>query len=139
MISNQDLTRWLEAYGAAWEGRDAGAAAALFTDDAQYQETPYAEPFVGRGGVSDYWSRVTAGQRDVSFQFEPIAVSGSTGIAQWSAKFRSVSGDANSGDANSDGANSDGVKVELNGVFVLEFADQAHVRSLREWWHVRSE
>ena len=134
MISNQDLTRWLEAYGAAWEGRDAGAAAALFTDDAQYQETPYAEPFSGRAGVSDYWSRVTAGQRDVSFQFELIAVSGSIGIAQWSAKFRSVTGDANSGDANSGGA-----KVELNGVFVLEFADQAHVRSLREWWHVRSE
>ena len=129
MISNQDLTRWLAAYGAAWEGRDAGAAAALFTDDARYQETPYAEPFAGRGGISDYWARVTANQRDVSFEFEPIAVTGDTGIAQWSAKFRAVSGDANSG----------GAKVELNGVFVLEFADQAHVRSLREWWHVRSE
>jgi hypothetical protein len=42
------------------------------------------------------------------------------GIAQWSARFRSISGD---------------VPVELNGVFVLEFADRERVRSLREWWH----
>ena len=51
-----------------------------------------------------------------------IAVSGSTGVAEWSARFRSIAGD---------------VPVELNGVFMLEFADSGQVSSLREWWHVR--
>jgi uncharacterized protein (TIGR02246 family) len=121
-INEETLTSWLARYGAAWESRDADGAAALFTDDAVYQETPFAEPFHGRDGIHDYWSRVTADQSDVSFEFATIATAGATGIAQWSARFRSISGDA---------------PVELNGVFVLEFADSSRVSSLREWWHVR--
>ena len=121
-LSEQDLASWLEAYGAAWEAKDAEAVTAIFTGDALYQETPYAEPFAGRDGIGDYWSSVTADQGDITFDFEVIAVSGDTGIASWSSRFRSISGD---------------VPVELNGVFVLEFADSGHVSSLREWWHVR--
>ena len=51
-----------------------------------------------------------------------LAVTNNTGIARWSARFRSVSGN---------------VDVELNGVFVLEFASSDQVQTLREWWHVR--
>ena len=118
----QDLVQWLDAYGAAWVGKDPDAAAALFTEDAQYRETPYAEPFRGRGGIRDYWKKVTSDQDDIAFDYAPIAVSGNTGVAQWSARFRSISGDA---------------AVELNGVFVLEFDGVNRVSSLREWWHAR--
>ena len=121
-IDAQDLTRWLEAYGAAWRNRDPAAAAALFAEDARYCETPYAEPFVGRGGIRDYWARVTADQDGVAFDYAVVAVAGRTGVAQWSARFRSISGD---------------VPVELNGVFVLDFADADQVAFLREWWHAR--
>jgi nuclear transport factor 2 (NTF2) superfamily protein len=121
-IDHDKLSRWLATYGRAWETRDADLVATLFTGDASYQETPFAEPFHGRDGVLAYWSRVTADQSDIAFLFEVIAMVGMTGIAQWSAKFRSISGE---------------VPVELNGVFVLEFANAGEVRSLREWWHVR--
>lgn len=121
-ISAQELDSWLAAYGAAWEGKDPARVAALFTEDATYQETPYAEPFRGREGISDYWASVTADQADITFEFETLSVSGNTGVAHWSARFRSISGD---------------VPVELNGVFVLEYADENLVSSLREWWHVR--
>lgn len=122
MPDKEELTRWLEAYGAAWESRDAASASALFTQDATYQETPYAEPFRGRAAIGEYWSRVTEDQDGIDFGFEALGCSGNLGFAQWSARFRSISGDA---------------PVELNGVFVLEFADSGHVSSLREWWHVR--
>ena len=121
-IDESDLGRWMEAYGRAWEDRDAAAAAALFTADARYRETPWAEPFEGREGVAAYWQRVTPDQDDIAFAFEVLAVSGSTGFARWSCRFRSISGDA---------------PVELNGIFVLDFADANLVSSLREWWHVR--
>lgn len=121
-IGDEDLAGWLEAYGAAWEAKDPALVAAIFTEDATYQETPYAEPFRGREEISEYWSSVTADQADVDFGFEALSISGNTGIAQWSARFRSISGD---------------VPVELNGVFVLEFEDRNTVSSLREWWHVR--
>jgi len=121
-LSMQDLDRWLQAYGSAWESKDAAAVAMIFTERAFYQETPFAEPFRGREEISDYWSSVTADQDAIEFEFSAIATSGNKGIAQWSARFRSISGE---------------VPVELDGVFVLEFADSDHVSGLREWWHVR--
>ena len=121
-LDEMALDGWLDAYGAAWEKKDPSAVAALFTEDARYRETPYAEPFEGRDAIADYWTTVTEDQADIDFSYEAIAISGNTGIAQWSSQFRSISGD---------------VPVELNGVFVLEFDEQAIVSSLREWWHVR--
>ncbi|MDX1561474.1 MAG: nuclear transport factor 2 family protein [Gammaproteobacteria bacterium] len=121
-LTDAELAAWLEAYGNAWESKLPDAAAALFTEDALYQETPYAEPFRGRGEIRDYWARVTADQDGIRFDFSVISTQGTTGVAQWSSKFRSISGDT---------------QVELNGVFVLEFAESGEVSSLREWWHVR--
>lgn len=122
MISDQELTRWLEAYGAAWEAKDPRAATPLFTDDATYQKTPYDEPFRGRDEIAAYWASVTTDQKGIDFSFETVAVSSDIGVALWSARFSTISTDA---------------PVELNGVFILEFAGASHVRSLREWWHAR--
>jgi hypothetical protein len=121
-LTELDLKRWLEAYGRAWESRNAEQAAALFTTDATYRETPFAEPFAGRAAIREYWTRVTADQADIDFQFEAITMNGATGIAQWSARFRSIANNT---------------PVELNGIFVLELASPTEVRSLREWWHAR--
>ena len=121
-IEREELDSWLQSYGAAWEGRDGTAAAELFTPDALYRETPHAEPLQGRTAIAGYWATVTADQADIEFDFAILAVTDRTGIAEWSARFRSISGD---------------VPVELNGVFVLEFAPDGRVRSLREWWHAR--
>lgn len=121
-LSAADLDAWLGAYGQAWERKDADAAANLFAEDARYLETPYAEAFEGQAGVRDYWARVTADQQDIDFQYSSIAVDGNTGIASWSATFATISG---------------GVKVELNGVFVLEFDETKRCVLLREWWHAR--
>jgi len=121
-LSAADLDAWLGAYGQAWEKKDADAAANLFAADARYFETPYADAFEGQDGVRDYWARVTADQQDIDFQYSRIAVDGNTGIASWSATFTTISG---------------GVKVELNGVFVLEFDANRRCLVLREWWHAR--
>ena len=98
------------------------AAAELFTLDALYRETPHAEPLRGRTAIAGYWATVTADQADIEFDFAILAVTGRTGIAEWSARFRSVSGN---------------VPVELNGIFVLDFAPDGDVESLREWWHAQ--
>jgi len=121
-LSEAGLREWLEQYKAAWEQKDPEQAAALFTADATYQETPYADPFRGRDAIRTYWAGVTSDQSGIDFAFDPISVSGQTGVAQWSARFRSISAD---------------VAVELNGIFVLMFAAGRQVSSLREWWHAR--
>jgi ketosteroid isomerase-like protein len=116
-----DLSAWLDRYGAAWEGLDADAAAELFTADARYYETPYAEPFLGQDGVRDYWAGVTADQSHVEFTYQVVGVAGDTGVARWNTKLTAISS---------------GARVELDGVFLLEF-EGTRCRLLREWWHVR--
>lgn len=121
-ISVNELDTWLRGYERAWESKDPDAAASLFTADAHYFETPYSEPFQGPDGVRAYWTRVTADQRDIDFQYAIVTVDGNRGIATWSARFSTISSNA---------------KVELNGIFVLDFAREGRCRQLREWWHAR--
>jgi hypothetical protein len=118
------LTKWLDAYGEAWESRDPDKAASLFTEDSSYQVTPYEEPHIGQEGVRRYWESVTANQRNVEFEHQPLSVTGNTGIAHWSAQFDVEPGDTH---------------IELNGIFVLEFDDVGKCHRLREWWHLRSQ
>ncbi|MDX1403697.1 MAG: nuclear transport factor 2 family protein [Woeseiaceae bacterium] len=117
------LTAWLDAYGEAWETRDADAAANIFSENATYQVTPYEEPHVGQDGVRSYWAGVTANQRNVQFDYQVLAVTGNTGIAHWTANF-DVEG---------------GPNIDLNGVFVLDFDEDGRCRRLREWWHLQSD
>lgn len=123
-LTMAELSSWLDAYGAAWETRDADAAVQIFSEDATYQVTPYEDPHMGRSGIHEYWAGVTENQRNVLFEHEALSVSGNTGIAHWSANFD---------------VEPDGTKIELNGIFVLEFDQDGKCRRLREWWHLRSE
>jgi hypothetical protein len=121
-MNTDDLRNWLRAYGSAWEARNAVAASHLFSEEALYFETPYAEPFRGREGIRGYWSKVTEDQRAVDFDSEALGFTGALGVATWSARFTLASS---------------GAAVELNGVFLLEFDDDGLCSRLREWWHAR--
>ena len=109
---------WLDRYRVAWETRDPEAAAALFTDDARYREEPYAEPFVGRAGVREYWARVTAAQEDVVFRSGTPLTVGDHAAVEWWVTFRSG-----------------GADVTLAGEFWLAFDADGLCRDLREYWH----
>ncbi len=116
-----ELRSWLEAYGRAWKGRDPEAAAALFSRDALYYETPFVAPAQGRDGVRAYWTQATRNQADISFSYEIISVSKGRGIARWQARYTRRSSGAN---------------ATLDGMFLLEFDDDGLCRELREWWHL---
>ena len=122
-LTTATLANWLARYGQAWEQRDPDQAAALFTGNAPYHETPFDPPKAGRVGIRDYWATVTADQRNVAFKSEIVTVSGETGIARWSATLTSAAS---------------GARVELDGVFVLKFDAGGLCSELREWWHVRA-
>jgi ketosteroid isomerase-like protein len=117
------LENWLVRYEQAWESRDAERAGALFTSDARYHEMPFDMPKLGREGIREYWSTVTADQRDIDFRASVVAINGQTGVARWTATLQSVSS---------------GARIELDGVFVLIFDGDGLCSELREWWHVRT-
>ena len=78
---------WFEQLGRAWETRDPEAAAALFTEDASYQEDPFEEPLHGRPAILQYWSDVPESQEQISFHSEILGVTSDKVFAHWWVSF----------------------------------------------------
>ena len=121
---HEGVDAWLRRYGAAWTERDPDEAAALFAPGAEYWETPFDPPFVGREAIREYWSNVPRSQVDITFESTTLAVVGAAAIAHWRAAFTRVA---------------TGRRVELDGVFVLRFDEAGLCAELREWWHGTEE
>jgi ketosteroid isomerase-like protein len=122
-MDSQTLHMWLDGYREAWEQQDPEQAAELFSEDAVYYETPFAEPFSGREAIRRYWLLGAASaQQDITFGFEVVGISGSVGVARWTASFTRVPS---------------GARVELDGVLVATFGDRGRCTVFREWWHRR--
>ncbi len=112
--------KWLDMYGKASEDGDPKAAAELFSQNAEYYETPFDDPMIGQDGVYRYWSGSAQALKDVQFSYEILAVKENSGIARWQAKFVSVRS---------------GSHVALDGVLLAEFDEQGKCSIFREWWH----
>jgi ketosteroid isomerase-like protein len=121
-LTTAALEKWIAGYERAWESRDAARAVELFTANASYHEMPFEAPKAGQAGIREYWSSVTADQRDIDFKSRVIAVNGQTGVAHWSATFTTAS---------------TGARIELDGMFVLTFDTNGRCSELREWWHLK--
>lgn len=123
-MTEEEVQNWLDAYGAAWINRDPRQVATLFADTAQYRETPFDEPMIGRAAIRTYWQEGAANaQEDVAFSSRVWAVVGDQAFAGWQASFR---------------RKASGRRVELDGTFRLEFSAEHGVlicQSLEEWWH----
>jgi uncharacterized protein (TIGR02246 family) len=119
ILNTADVERWLALYGRAWETKDPGAAAEIFSENATYQETPFEQVMRGRERIRTYWAEVTGGHVEVSFGADVLVVGDGKAVANWKATILRPSG----------------VRTTTDGVFVLEFDDDGRCRSLREWWH----
>lgn len=112
-----DIDDWLEGYRRAWEEADPDAAAALFTDDAQYRSNIYEEPYRGREGVHAYWTEVTGAQGDARVVMGTPFVDGGRVAAEFWTRM-TVGGNP----------------VTLAGCLLLEFDESGLCRRLREYY-----
>lgn len=119
-LTHDEFESWLQAYQAAWEGRDAQAAASLFSPGAEYYWTPFDPPQRGRDGVAAAWNGAVMHQRDIHMTFEVLAVEGKRGIAKWHTNFTAVPSNE---------------PVQLDGILIAEFDGPQQCRVFREWWH----
>lgn len=125
MLTRNAFETWLAGYRAAWENKDANAAASLFTaENAEYYWTPYDPPQRGRAEIAAVWENAVSHQRDIHMTYEVLAVEGSRGIAHWHTNFMALPSEE---------------PVQLDGILVAEFEDSTHCRVFREWWHQASK
>lgn len=110
---------WFGQLNHAWERLDAAAAAALFAEQAEYQDYPFDAPLRGKQAIRAYWDDVARGQRDVHTSYEVLSVCGKTSIVHWTASFVRVPS---------------GQKVRLDGIAVIVLNESGKAVSFREWW-----
>ena len=111
------VEEWAQAYGRAWEERDAEAAAALFTEDAEYRAHPFMEPNRGRDGVRAYWTEVTATQANVGVRLGRPFVDGDRATVEFWTTMENG-----------------GAEVTLTGCLLLRFDGSGLCSHLREYW-----
>jgi predicted SnoaL-like aldol condensation-catalyzing enzyme len=111
------VEEWIDAYRRAWEQRDADAAAALFTEDAEYRTHPFLEPHRGRDGVRSYWTDVTSTQANVAVRMgHPFRDGERVTVEFWTTMQNA------------------GADVTLAGCLLLRFDGSGLCSALREYW-----
>ncbi|WP_027713938.1 nuclear transport factor 2 family protein [Desulfuromonas sp. TF] len=134
-----NIEQFMKGYKAAWENKDESMFCALFADDAEYHNTPFAVQR-GHDQLAEYWRRVKL-QEDVQVDFEVLASTPTSGIAHWHVTYQVASEELFQIWAKSTGTNLVARKpgdplprMVLDGILQARFEDglckECHI-----WWH----
>jgi hypothetical protein len=82
-MDHDDVERWIEGYLRAWRTEGTALLAELFTVDATYQATPWAEAVAGLDAIGTFWEDERAGADEVfSETHEIVAVEDDTAVVR---------------------------------------------------------
>lgn len=122
-MNEETLRVWQERFRIAWEAQDTDLFISLFTEDAQYQDTPFTEPFKA-SQFREFWDGLAREQSNNQMEFiESFLLPDGRAIAIW----RCMTNTLRQG----------GQRVEGSGVMVLRFSSDGRCNELREWQHSR--
>lgn len=138
-----DIEQFMPGYKKAWEERDEAQFCALFAEDGEYHNTPFAVQR-GHAQLAAYWQRVKL-QEDVQVRYEILATSPAGGIAHWHVTYQVASEELFRIWAQSTGTNLVARKpgdplprMVLDGVLKAEFGSGVCTRC-DIWWHSMPE
>ena len=113
MDTREAAQRWARVWERGWQDHDAAAIAALYADDAFWQQHPFRAP------DPDYLARVFAEEESAQCQFGTPIVDGDHAAVPWSAQTRLT----------------DGGTQNLAGMSLLRFAADGRVVEERDFWN----
>jgi len=123
-VTLEELDRWLDSYGRAWERKDTNAFVGCFADGALYAWGPWSEPLRGRDEIAARFDQAVATQENIRFGHEPLAVTpDGRGIARWWVSTT----DPDTGDVEED-----------EGIFLVTTGGDGLCTEFREWWNSRT-
>ncbi|MBA3735071.1 MAG: nuclear transport factor 2 family protein [Actinobacteria bacterium] len=112
MDTGKAAQRWAEVWERGWREHDANAIAALYADEAFWQQHPFREPEAG------YLNRVFDEEESAQCKFETPIVDGDRAAVSWNAQTTLV----------------DGGTEDLVGVSLLRFDSDGLVIEHRDIW-----
>ena len=135
-----DIEQFMQGYKKAWEERDEAQFCALFAEDGEYHNTPFAVQR-GHAQLAAYWQRVKL-QGDVQVRYEILATSPAGGIAHWHVTYQVASEELFRIWAQSTGTNLVARKpgdplprMVLDGVLKAVFGNDGLCTKCEIWWH----
>jgi hypothetical protein len=120
-LTTNQFSQWLAKCGQASTENDPQASADLFSLNARYYETPFAEPIIGREAIYQYWVKGAQRLKDKTSSYQILAVKENIGIACWQANYTVIES---------------GKHLALDCLFLVEFDDDQKCSLFREWWHL---
>jgi SnoaL-like domain len=80
-LDSSTITGWVDGYLRAWTSNSRADIAALFTEDAEYSETPFETNWIGREAIIDGWrDRWDWQQGGWTFDWSVSSISGRTAV-----------------------------------------------------------
>jgi SnoaL-like protein len=117
MVDRLAFGAWLGNYERAWRTEGTAGLRELFTADATYRASPYAEPVVGLGAIARFWEAERDAPDEVfTMTTEIVAVDGDTGVARLEVRY------------------GDPVRQEFRDLWVVGFAPDGRCATFEEWW-----
>jgi ketosteroid isomerase-like protein len=90
-VDRNDVTRWVSAYEEAWRTAGTDRLVHLFSTDASYSPSPWAEPLGGLDELAPFWeSERDSSDELFSLTSEVVAVDGDTAVVRLSVDYQAT-------------------------------------------------
>jgi uncharacterized protein (TIGR02246 family) len=115
-VNRDDVRRWVDRYERAWRSAGTAMVADLFSDDATYTVSPWAEPVRGLNAISELWEAERDGPDEpFTMRSEVVTVEGDTAVVRAEVEY----------DVGGSGPWRD--------LWVLRFDEDGRCRAFEEW------
>jgi hypothetical protein len=104
--------QWVGDYERVWRDGDIAGVTRLFTEDARYRISPYAESKVGHAEIQAFW---LDDDKTFTVTAEPVAIEGRDAVVRLEVKY------------------GDPVTQEYRDLWVMRFAEDGRVQDFEEW------
>ena len=118
-MNSASFSTWLKAYGDAWQSGDADEIGSLFSAQAEYYVTPFAEPWRGRRAIVAAWQSGREGHSEVRYNFEALTLMGDRGLAHVQVTYLTNAFPLD--------------QVEADAIFSVVFDESERCREFRQW------
>jgi ketosteroid isomerase-like protein len=115
-LTREDVSAWIAAYERAWRRAGTETLAELFTADATYRMSPYANPARGLGEIGELWERERESP-DEQFKavHEVVAVDGEVAVVRLEVQYGGPD------------------RLRYRDLWILRFAVDGRCRAFEEW------
>jgi hypothetical protein len=115
-MDRQQVTNWVAAYERAWRTPGTRTLGSIFTESANYLQSPYAEPIVGLAAIAEMWEAEREQPTEIfDLTSSIVAVDGDTAVVRVDVSYRSPT------------------SQEFRDLWIIRFAEDGRCFAFEEW------